>query len=45
MKEPAWLLHVAGIFAQLRQLGEPGDANVLTPEEFDSKKAELLARL
>lgn len=30
---------------QLRQLGELRDAGVLTQEEFDAKKAELLARM
>ncbi len=30
---------------QLRKLGELRDAGVLTPEEFDSKKADLLARM
>lgn len=33
------------IFAQLRQLGELRDAGIVTPEEFEAKKAELLARL
>ncbi|MGH3938930.1 MAG: PH domain-containing protein [Pseudonocardiaceae bacterium] len=33
------------IIRQLRQLGELRDAGVVTPEEFNSKKAELLARL
>ncbi len=35
----------AGILATLRQLGELRDAGVVTPEEFEAKKAELLARL
>ncbi len=30
---------------QLRKLGELRDDGVLTPEEFDAKKAELLARM
>lgn len=30
---------------QLRKLGELRDAGVLTPEEFDAKKADLLARM
>ena len=30
---------------QLRKLGELRDAGVLTPEEFDAKKTELLSRL
>jgi len=30
---------------QLKRLAELRDAGVLTPEEFDSKKAELLARM
>jgi hypothetical protein len=33
------------IMGQLRQLGELRDAGVLTAEEFDTKKAELLARV
>jgi hypothetical protein len=33
------------IMGQLRQLGELRDAGVLTQEEFDSKKADLLSRL
>lgn len=33
------------IFAQLEKLGRLRDAGVLTPEEFDRTKAELLARL
>lgn len=30
---------------QLRKLGELRDSGILTPEEFDAKKAELLARM
>lgn len=30
---------------QLKQLGELRDAGLLTPEEFETKKAELLARM
>ena len=30
---------------QLRKLGELRDAGLLTPEEFDAKKSELLARM
>ena len=30
---------------QLKKLAELKDAGVLTPEEFDAKKAELLARM
>jgi hypothetical protein len=30
---------------QLRRLGELRDAGVVTPEEFEAKKAELLGRL
>lgn len=30
---------------QLKKLGELRDAGVLTPEEFDAKKAELLSRM
>lgn len=33
------------VFHQLRQLGELRDSGVVTQEEFDTKKAELLARL
>lgn len=33
------------VMGQLKQLGELRDAGVLTPEEFDAKKAELLRRL
>jgi hypothetical protein len=35
----------ADIPEQIRKLGELRDAGVLTSEEFDSKKAELLARM
>ncbi len=30
---------------QLRKLGELRDVGVLTPEEFEAKKAELLTRI
>jgi len=30
---------------QLKKLGELRDAGVLTPEEFDTKKADLLSRM
>lgn len=33
------------VMSQLRQLGELRDAGVVTQEEFDAKKAELLSRL
>ena len=33
------------IYAALEQLGKLRDANVLTPQEFEAKKAELLRRL
>lgn len=33
------------VFDQLRKLGELRDAGIVTQEEFDAKKAELLARL
>lgn len=33
------------VFDQLRKLGQLRDAGVVTNEEFDAKKAELLARL
>ncbi|RYF44349.1 MAG: SHOCT domain-containing protein [Comamonadaceae bacterium] len=32
------------VLATLKKLGELCDAGVVTPEEFESKKAELLAR-
>jgi hypothetical protein len=35
----------ADIFEQLRQLGELRDAGIVTSEEFESKKAELLSRV
>jgi hypothetical protein len=31
--------------AQLREIGELRDAGLITPEEFESKKAEILARI
>src|SRR5262245_21768123 len=33
------------VYDQLRKLGELRDAGVLTPQEFESKKADLLNRL
>ncbi|MGO4383855.1 PH domain-containing protein [Specibacter sp. RAF43] len=33
------------VFDQLRQLGQLRDAGIVTPEEFEAKKTELLARL
>lgn len=33
------------VFGQLRQLGELRDSGVVTTEEFETKKAQLLARL
>lgn len=33
------------VFAQLKSLGELRDQGVLSPAEFDAKKAELLARI
>jgi PH (Pleckstrin Homology) domain-containing protein/putative oligomerization/nucleic acid binding protein len=33
------------VFAKLRQLGDLRDAGIVTPQEFESKKAELLDRL
>lgn len=33
------------VLAQLRSLGELRDAGVISPDEFESKKTELLARL
>jgi hypothetical protein len=35
----------ADVLAQLKQLGELRDAGVLTDDEFEAKKAELLSRL
>ncbi|MBL0940861.1 MAG: SHOCT domain-containing protein [Gemmatimonadaceae bacterium] len=35
----------ATIFEQLTQLGKLRDSGILTPQEFDHKKAELLSRL
>jgi hypothetical protein len=35
----------ASVIEQLRQLGELRDLGVVTPEEFEAKKTELLARL
>jgi hypothetical protein len=33
------------VFDQIRRLGELRDAGLITPDEFDTKKAELLTRL
>ena len=33
------------VMDQLRKLGELRDAGILTPEEFETKKTELLGRL
>lgn len=33
------------VIAQIQKLGELRDAGILTPEEFDAKKTELLGRL
>jgi hypothetical protein len=33
------------LIEQIRKLGELRDAGILTPEEFESKKADLLSRL
>jgi hypothetical protein len=33
------------LIEQIKKLGELRDAGILTPEEFESKKAELLGRL
>lgn len=33
------------VMAQLKQLGELKDAGILSPEEFDAKKQDLLSRL
>lgn len=42
---PAAMDESAKIMEQIKQLGTLRDAGVLTPAEFDAKKAELLARL
>lgn len=39
------LAAVAGPIEQLKKLGELRDANILTQEEFETKKAELLSRV
>lgn len=33
------------IYAEIKKLGELRDAGILTPEEFEAKKGELLARI
>lgn len=42
---PAAAPQQADVMSQLKQLGELRDSGILTPEEFDAKKAELLKRL
>jgi hypothetical protein len=42
---PAPSANTEAIMEQIRQLGALRDAGVLTPPEFEAKKAELLARL
>lgn len=37
--------HQPDLYEQLAKLGQLRDAGVLTPEEFEAKKAELLSRL
>jgi len=44
-REEAGAAHQPDIYEQLAKLGKLRDAGVLTPEEFDTKKAELLSRL
>jgi len=42
---PATAQQGEDVYAQLERLGKLRDAGVLTPEEFDAKKAELLRRI
>jgi hypothetical protein len=42
---PAPAAPTTDVISQLRQLGELRDAGIVTPEEFESKKAEMLGRL
>lgn len=42
--EPAQALPASGLTDMLRELGQLRDAGVITPAEFDAKKAELLGR-
>ena len=42
---PAPAVGNAAVMEQLKQLGSLRDAGVLTPEEFEAKKAELLKRI
>lgn len=37
--------NVPDVYEQLRKLGELRDLGVVTPEEFEQKKRELLARI
>ncbi len=43
--EPATAAQPGDVIETLRRLGELRDAGVVTSEEFDAKKAELLARI
>ncbi|MEZ5994591.1 MAG: SHOCT domain-containing protein [Hyphomonadaceae bacterium] len=43
--QPAPANNSAAIMEQIKQLGGLRDAGVLTPEEFETKKAELLSRI
>ena len=42
---PAATAPLADVPDQIRKLGELRDAGLLTPQEFDAKKAELLGRM
>lgn len=44
-RQPAAPANSDAVFHHLRQLGELRDAGVVTPAEFEAKKAELLARI
>jgi PH (Pleckstrin Homology) domain-containing protein/putative oligomerization/nucleic acid binding protein len=44
-QEEAAATHQPDLYEQLAKLGQLRDAGVLTPEEFDAKKAELLSRM
>jgi hypothetical protein len=44
-QEETGVAHQSDAYEQLAKLGQLRDAGVLTPEEFEAKKAELLSRL
>jgi Bacterial PH domain/Short C-terminal domain len=44
-QEETGAAHQPDVYEQLAKLGQLRDAGVLTPEEFDAKKAELLSRM